>query len=90
MVLQKGLPGIALVVIGPPVQLSILTSLNEGLHGKPEMVHLNTLRPFPNPVIAVEEFKGDTIVPLPEINDHVPTPYTAGVAVKVAEVLQIV
>jgi len=64
-------PALEILVAGLTVMLTLETDEE---HGKFEMVHAKIVVPTANPVILVVGDKELVIVPLPEINDHVPTP----------------
>ena len=55
----------------------MLISETEGEHGELEIVHLKTFIPNPNPVMFVVGESEFVMMPVPEINDQVPTPTVA-------------
>ena len=67
----------------------MVTSDIEGIQGLLEMVHLKTLVPTVKPVIVVVGDNEFVITPLPETNDHVPTPLVAVFAFMVTEPVEI-
>ena len=62
----------------------------EGGHEPFVIDHSKTFAPKPIPTTPVFGKAGDMIEAEPEINDQVPTPITAVLALRVAEVEQIV
>lgn len=88
--LQKGLPVILPVAITLLLQLWMVTSLDDEVHGGLLMVQRKTISPFPKPVTAVLALAGEEMLPVPLITDHKPVPVVGVFPERVVVVAQIV
>lgn len=90
VLMQKGLPAILPVAITWLLQLWMVTSLDDEVHGALLMVQRKIISPLPRPVTAVLGFDGEVIIPVPLTNDHKPVPVVGVFPANVVVVAQIV